>query len=431
VNGLTAFLTALLRRTAAVVRRRLPAAVVLGVALLVSLAGAGYALWQAAATGSGAAHASFDLRAPSVTASAISRTAGSATPVRQGGSFTIYANLSDAGSPPSGLATATANVSSIATGATAVPLTACTTSCTLDATTYGYRSGAQVANSPLASGSYTYSVTMTDHVGNTGTVGGLVVVVNNDTTAPVLSALEIFDSNTNGKVDQVKATFSETLASYSAGTGPWTLANVPSGGTLSSVSVTGSVATLTVAEGSGAATTAVGSFTVALAANPNGIRDAAGNQSSFAATAPADKAAPVLVSGSSANGGSTAGLMQASDTLTLVFSEALDPASVPGTVTVTEARSGGSSTLTIPGLIQTANVSNSYLGGNSSSGTSTATVSRPNASTVAVTLGSVTTTGSGVAAGTGSVTVKPDASLKDAAGNAVVTGSSAVVSRLF
>src|SRR5207342_960921 len=103
--------------------------------------------------------------------------------------------------------------------------------------------------------------------------------------------------NTNGKVDRVLATFSETLAAYSAGTAPWTLANVPSGGSLSSVSVATTVATLTIAEGAGAPDTAVGSFTVALASAATGIRDAAGNLSSFAATSPADGAKPVLVAG--------------------------------------------------------------------------------------------------------------------------------------
>lgn len=113
-----------------------------------------------------------------------------------------------------------------------------------------------------------------------------------DTTAPVLTTLEMFDVNGNGKVDQVKATFNETLANYTAGAAPWFLTDVPSGGGLAGASVSGSVATLTIAEGSGAANTAVGSFKIALAQHANGIRDAAGNRSSFAATVPGDKAAP-------------------------------------------------------------------------------------------------------------------------------------------
>ena len=118
-----------------------------------------------------------------------------------------------------------------------------------------------------------------------------------DQATPVLVTLAMQDVNTNGKVDRVVATFSETLAAYSAGTAPWTLANVPSGGTLSSVSVSGTTATLTIAEGAGAPDTAVGSFSVALADGATGIRDAAGNLSSFAASAPTDAARPVLVAG--------------------------------------------------------------------------------------------------------------------------------------
>ena len=102
------------------------------------------------------------------------------------------------------------------------------------------------------------------------------------------------DVNANGKVDQVQVTFSETLAS-STDTAPWTLANVPSGGTLSSVATAGAVATLTIAEGAGAANTAVGTFTVALTTSATGIRDAAANLSSFTAAAPTDGAKPILV----------------------------------------------------------------------------------------------------------------------------------------
>ena len=74
------------------------------------------------------------------------------------------------------------------------------------------------------------------------------------------------DNNTNGKVDRALATFSEPLAAYSAGTAPWTLANVPSGGSLSTRHGLRRTATLTITEGAGAPDTAVGAFTIALAA---------------------------------------------------------------------------------------------------------------------------------------------------------------------
>ena len=67
-----------------------------------------------------------------------------------------------------------------------------------------------------------------------------------DGAKPVLVTLTMLDINANGKVDRVTAVFSETLASYTAGNAPWTLANVPSGGTLASVAVATTTATLTI-----------------------------------------------------------------------------------------------------------------------------------------------------------------------------------------
>jgi hypothetical protein len=115
----------------------------------------------------------------------------------------------------------------------------------------------------------------------------------------------LFDTNHNGKVDQVVATFNDILGSCTAPcTTGWTLSNVPSGGTLSSVTVAGTAGTLNLTEGAGAADTSVGSFTVTLA-NTSGITDATGNHASFAATAPADKANPVPTSIALANGNGT------------------------------------------------------------------------------------------------------------------------------
>ena len=159
-----------------------------------------------------------------------------------------------------------------------------TTSCTDEITTsgsYTYRVIAEFRSWTATSDPTTDAVEVT--------VGG------GDTQAPELTKLEMFDTNGNGKVDEVLATFDEALESSTA-TEPWTLANVPSGGSLSSVSTSGTVATLVISEGAGAPNTAVGSFTVALDADPNGIRDAAGNESSFAAQGPDDSAAPIVTS---------------------------------------------------------------------------------------------------------------------------------------
>jgi hypothetical protein len=179
-----------------------------------------------------------------------------------------------------------------------------------------------------AESTYTAQASQSDSVGNTGSDSKSVTI---DKTAPTLSTLQMFDNDHNGKVDQVKATFNESLnTSYSAPNTVWTLANAPGGAgntiATSGVSVSGSVATLTLNEGtvntapgvySG---TTLSSFTIALATNANGIRDAAGNTSSFAATAVADKANPIPTGLTFSGGNNTP---SQGDTISTVFSEPL------------------------------------------------------------------------------------------------------------
>jgi hypothetical protein len=149
------------------------------------------------------------------------------------------------------------------------------------------------------------AVQVTIPAGTTDVAHTLVAVAGDGSTAaapftvaipPQLTALEALDADADGKVDTVRATFDEPLAAYTAGTTPWTLSNVPSAGSLTAVDVSGPVATLTLTEGAGAASTAMGTFKVALATSPAGVRDANGNRTAFAATAPLDRAAPVRTS---------------------------------------------------------------------------------------------------------------------------------------
>jgi len=159
-----------------------------------------------------------------------------------------------------------------------------------------------------------------------------------DTTAPTLVSLEMFDASTagvgstpNGKVDRVVATFNEPLQGSSSNT-PWTLVGTPSGGVKGALSVVANstVATLTITEGAGDADTAVGTFTVALAQDAGGIRDVAGNQASFPATSPTDRAKPIPVSLTIANGTGTAGRPDQGDTLSVKWSEELLTSSLCG-----------------------------------------------------------------------------------------------------
>ena len=125
-----------------------------------------------------------------------------------------------------------------------------------------------------------------------GSVTGPVDTI--DRTAPALTTLQMLDTNADGKVNSIRATFNESVASTTLKTN-WTLTGVPSGGSLSSVARSGAIVTLTLTQGAGAADTSVGLFKIALAAAATGVRDAAGNQASFAAQEPADLAKPVLI----------------------------------------------------------------------------------------------------------------------------------------
>jgi hypothetical protein len=150
-----------------------------------------------------------DTLAPTVGSATIGKAAGgSAGFLAQGGSYYVYANLSDA----TGVASATANVATVTTGTTATTLTA--GSYTAGGVTYGWRSGLLTASTPLAEGSKTFSVTGTDAVGHAGTVTGFTVTI--DDTAP--TAADIQTSNvaggTAGKAetgDTVAFTFSEPV----------------------------------------------------------------------------------------------------------------------------------------------------------------------------------------------------------------------------
>jgi glucoamylase len=234
--------------------------------------------------------------------------------------------------------------------------------------------------------------------------------------------------------------FSETLSSYTAGNTPWTLANVPSAGTLSSVAVSTTTATLTLTEGGSAADTTVGTMTVALATSATGIRDAAGNQASFAATAPADGAGPVPVTITDTNG-TTDGKIQPGDTLVVTFSEPLKASTVPTstTVSLTDPSTTANDTLNIVGITsgERDTGANTYISSNATSAAFAAsTVALSNANkTVTITVGP-TCSGTACASGLGTATVTSTLSfvaattLTDAAGNAAA-GTKTQAIRLF
>lgn len=148
---------------------------------------------------------------------AVSATVGAKTSlylpgyIRQGGTYYIYANVTDTGGtcPPSGVSTVTTNVSTITTGQTAV--TVASGSFTVGGVAYGYRTASVTANATLAAGTYTYSITSTDVATNSQTQSGYTVVVDN--TRPTGTDIQAVNgSATVGKPeigDVVTYTFSE------------------------------------------------------------------------------------------------------------------------------------------------------------------------------------------------------------------------------
>jgi hypothetical protein len=247
--------------------------------------------------------------------------------------------------------------------------------------------------------------------------------------------MDLRDNDGDGLVDRVVVTFSEALAGYTAGTAPWALANVPSGGSLSSVSVSGTTATLTLTEGAGAKDTAVGSATVALATSATGIRDSLGNLSSFAAAAPADGASPVGVAVAGNDGGGTVSRLQTGDTVVLTYSEAIAPGTVMSgwnggstsvTMRVTNGNGSTGDSITVRSGSTTLNLgtvdldrSDYVTGGTVDFAGSSMVMS---GSTVTITLGvpdrsdRITTAG-----GTGDLHWTPSSGTGDAAGNATLT----------
>ncbi len=274
-----------------------------------------------------------------------------------------------------------------------------------------------------------------------------------DTRAPQLVTLQMFDTGTpDGFIDTVVATFDETLAAYTAPTSIWTPGSSPSGRVISNVAVTtgGTTATLTLSGGNTTKDTAGSGFTVALASSSAGIRDAAGNQSSFSAAAVADKASPLPISLALEDGPSpgdnNGGLPGKGDRVRVRFSEKLSVSSICSTWLTDAAQTinaAGVITATIKDVSTNADsvtVASSaaacggdlrfgtiaLTSGTYSSGTVTfggsdpsSIVWTPGIAELLVTFGAVTGTPGDENSSSIAATYTPNSSVKDVAGNAI------------
>lgn len=256
----------------------------------------------------------------------------------------------------------------------------------------------------------------------TTTAPSTTTTTSGSTKATVMTA-QMADNDHDGRIDQVQVTFSGALDP--ACTAGWTLANVPSSGSLAGVTISGSTATLAVTEGAGAPDTAVGSFTVAFAG--------CSNAAAFGPLAPSDAAGPVFVSLS--DGGGVDGKPEPGDTFDVTFSEPLSPTWGPSTtVTVTIARQGNqNATITVPSLVSGSTFdsgSSGYVAKNQTAtfNNSTLTVSGP---TLRLTLGSACTGCGSTGVGQGPFTFTPSGTIRDAGGYVSIAPITATNFKLF
>ncbi len=170
-----------------------------------------------------------DTTAPAiVTADVILAPVGNTTTkgfIGQGDPYYVYAKATDGGS---GVATMTANASTITTGVTAEPMVA--GSYTVAGVVYGWRTAAVTATNPRTAGSYNIRATATDNVGNAttspNTPTNVVVDNTNPTgsiTAPTSGGFATASTTvTSNSADATAGVYSAEYQYSPAGAGSWT-----------------------------------------------------------------------------------------------------------------------------------------------------------------------------------------------------------------
>jgi hypothetical protein len=175
---------------------------VAGLALVVVASGVGVTYAAFSTTTSNASNAVTgrpDWLAPTVSATTVKKSTGYLTGfVRQGGTYHAYANAAEPVSyPAAGIASITADLSTIDTGQTAVPLTTAGGPWTVEGVSYNYRSALLTADNPLSAGAKNWSMVATDAAAptaNSVTVSPLTVTV--DGTAPTATNIATTNSGT-------------------------------------------------------------------------------------------------------------------------------------------------------------------------------------------------------------------------------------------
>jgi hypothetical protein len=357
-----------------------------------------------------------------LTVNGTAATAAGATSYSTSGSFTIGARTDFSADAGSGFVSSTLTRASGTLGAG---------SCS------NYAAPVTIAGNPnqsgLAAGCYLYTLTGTDRVGNTSV---LAVTVEVDKTAPTATAS--VPAFTNGPVPV-------TFSAADAGSG----VNTASGQLKRSSSTYTASSNTCSAFG---AFSNIGSLGVASPFSDGGVTtghcyeyeytvpDRAGNSTtSAAATVRVNTTKPTLTSIADTTPGTTTGLPQVGNVITLTFSDTLEVSSVPSTVTLTYSRALlGSTTVAVSGIGGSSawSTGDSALSAYSKIGGTSAVVTASTAvsgATVKLTVTAVTDPSANLTAGgPGAVSGTLNPGLKDVFGNTASTSTFTTSSvRLF
>lgn len=191
---------------------RIASAALAATALAAVFAGVVWAAFSAkTATGSSTISSAPDFVAPSSSATVVAKSAGGVPGyIKKGGTFYVYANVTDSGNPASGVASVSAALSALTS---AKNPTLSSGSYTVGGVTYNRRSSQLTALSGLVSGKLEFALTMTDAAGNSRTESGLEAT--GDSTAPGAADVQTANgSSITGRAqegDSITYTYSEPI----------------------------------------------------------------------------------------------------------------------------------------------------------------------------------------------------------------------------
>jgi hypothetical protein len=160
-----------------------------------------------------------DWTRPTVDRTVIAKSTGYlANSVKQGGTYYVYANITDTGNPASGMSGGSAGVSTdvqtVTTGQSNVTLSSASGPWTVQGQSYNYRSAQLTVSNPRTEGSKAYTITPTDTDGNSGVASGYSVTVDNTqpTSSDIQTANKTGGSSGVAEIgDTISFTFSEQI----------------------------------------------------------------------------------------------------------------------------------------------------------------------------------------------------------------------------